>query len=150
MRERDGGYAARLDGAEYRFEIDELSSEAIRFRSDGLTESARFFRDGDHLYILRQGITLSVRDLTMSAPATTAASSGDGRIRAAMNGRVVAILVKQGERVTAGQPVVTLEAMKMEHVHYAPVSGTIAAIDVTEGEQVTTGRIVVEIEASRA
>ncbi len=67
-----------------------------------------------------------------------------------MNGRVVAILVKQGERVTAGQPVVTLEAMKMEHVHHAPVSGTIAAIDVTEGEQVTTGRIVVEIEASGA
>jgi geranyl-CoA carboxylase alpha subunit len=150
MRERDGGYAARLDGAEYRFEIDELSREAIRFCSDGLTESARFFRDGDHLYILRQGITLSVRDLTMSALATTAASSGDGRIRAAMNGRVVAILVKQGARVTAGQPVVTLEAMKMEHVHYAPVSGTIAAIDVTEGEQVTTGRIVVEIEASGA
>jgi len=148
MRERDGGYAARLDGAEYRFEIDELSREAIRFRSDGLTESARFFRDGDHLYILRQGITVSVRDLTMSAPAAVGASSSDGRIRAAMNGRVVAVLVKQGERVTAGQPVITLEAMKMEHVHSAPISGTISAIEVTEGEQVTTGRIVVEIEAS--
>jgi geranyl-CoA carboxylase alpha subunit len=122
MRERDGGYAARLDGAEYRFEIDELSREAIRFRSDGLTEAARFFRDGDHLYILRQGITVSVRDLTMSAPAAVGASSSDGRIRAAMNGRVVAVLVKQGERVTAGQPVITLEAMKMEHVHSAPIS----------------------------
>lgn len=150
VRERDGGYAARLDGTEYRFEIDEFGQEAIRFRSDGLTETARFFRDGDHLYILRRGTTFSARDLTKSAPASAAASNSDGRIRAAMNGRVVAILVKQGERVTAGQPVVTLEAMKMEHVHNAPVSGTIAAIDVTEGEQVTTGRIVVEIEASIA
>lgn len=52
--------------------------------------------------------------------------------------------------MTAGQPVVTLEAMKMEHVHYAPLSGTVVAVDVTEGEQVTTGRIVVEIEASGA
>jgi len=148
VRERDGGYAARLDGTEYRFEIDELSREAIRFRSDGLTESARFFREGNHLYILRHGITVSVRDLTMSAPAAVGTSSSDGRIRAAMNGRVVAVLVKQGERVTAGQPVITLEAMKMEHIHSAPVSGAISAIEVIEGDQVTTGKIMVEIEAS--
>ncbi len=64
-----------------------------------------------------------------------------------MNGRVVAVLVRPGERVAAGQPVMTLEAMKMEHVHTAPISGTISAIDVAEGEQVTTGKIVVEIEA---
>jgi geranyl-CoA carboxylase alpha subunit len=78
------------------------------------------------------------------------ASSSDGRIRAAMNGRVVTVLVKEGERVTAGQPVVTLEAMKMEHVHSAPISGTISVVEVVEGDQVTTGRIMVEIEASFA
>jgi geranyl-CoA carboxylase alpha subunit len=148
VRERDGGYAARLEGTEYRFELDEFSGGAIRFRSDGLAESARFFRDGDHLHVLRQGVTFSARDLTMSAPASGVASNSDGRIRAAMNGRVVAVLVKQGERVTAGQPVITLEAMKMEHIHSAPIPGMISAIDVTEGEQVTTGRIIVEIEAS--
>jgi geranyl-CoA carboxylase alpha subunit len=150
VREREGTCVVRLDGAEYRFEIDELGHEAIRFRSDGLTESARFFRDRDLLYILRQGVTFSARDLTRAAPASAAASSSDGRIRAAMNGRVVAVLVKQGERVTVGQPVITLEAMKMEHVHLAPISGSISAIDVTEGEQVPTGKIVVEIEASGA
>jgi len=65
-----------------------------------------------------------------------------------MNGRVVAILVKAGDRVTAGQPVLTLEAMKMEHVHTAGADGTITAIDAAEGDQVTTGQIVIEIEAS--
>jgi geranyl-CoA carboxylase alpha subunit len=147
-RERGGGYAAQLDGREYRFELDESGRDTIRFRIDGLMESARFFRDGDRLYILHQGITFSVRDLTLAAPAAAAATGSDGKVRAAMNGRVVAVLVKQGERVTAGQPVMTLEAMKMEHVHTAPISGVISAIDVAEGEQVTTGRIVVEIEAS--
>ena len=150
MVERDGGYAARLDGTEYRFEIDELGREAIRFRSDGLSGSARFFREGDRLYILRQGITVSVRDVTMSAPAAVGASSNDGRIRAAMNGRVVAVLVKEGEPIAAGQPVITLEAMKMEHVHSAPISGTISVVQVIEGDQVMTGRIMVEIEASFA
>ena len=148
VRRRDGGYVANIDGGECRFEIDELGRDAIRFRVNDVMESARFLRDRDRLYILHRGVTLSVRDLTLAAPAAAAAASGgDGKVRAAMSGRVVAVLVKQGERVAAGQPVMTLEAMKMEHVHTAPISGTISAIDVAEGEQLTTGKIVVEIEA---
>jgi geranyl-CoA carboxylase alpha subunit len=146
-RERDGGYVANLNGRDYRFEIDELGRDTIRFRIDDVLESARFFRDGDRLYILHRGVTHTVRNLSRSAPAASAATDSDGKVRAAMNGRVVAVLVSQGERVAAGQPVMTLEAMKMEHVHTAPIPGTISAIDVTEGEQVTTGKIVVEIEA---
>jgi len=146
VRERDGDYVANFDGRERRFEIEELGRDTIRFRIDGLTESARFLRDGDRLYIQHRGSALPVRDLTRSAPAATASTESDGKVRAAMNGRVVAVLVRQGERVEAGQPVMTLEAMKMEHVHAAPVAGTISAIDVVEGEQVTTGKIVAEIE----
>jgi geranyl-CoA carboxylase alpha subunit len=147
-RERDGGYVASLAGKDVRIEIDELNRDSIRFRINGLTQSARFFRDGDRLYMLHHGSINSVRDLTLAAPASGASSGSDGKVRAAMNGRVVAVLVKQGERVEAGQPVMTLEAMKMEHVHTAPVSGIISAIDVAEGEQVTTGKIVAEIEAN--
>ena len=147
VRERDGTYVANIDGGECRFEIDELGRDAIRFRVNGVMESARFLRERDRLYILHRGVTLSVRDLTLAAPAEAAAAGGgDGKVRAAMSGRVVAVLVRQGERVAAGQPVMTLEAMKMEHVHTAPISGTISAIDVAEGEQLTTGKIVVEIE----
>ncbi|WFU17302.1 acetyl-CoA carboxylase biotin carboxylase subunit [Bradyrhizobium sp. CB3481] len=148
VRNRDGSYLASLDGGEQRFEIDELGSDAIRFRTDGMMESARFLRDGDRLYMLHRGITIAVRDLTLAAPISAAAAGGDGKVRAAMNGRVVAVLVKPGEEVAAGQPVMTLEAMKMEHVHMAGIAGTISAIDVVEGDQVTTGRIVVEIEAA--
>jgi geranyl-CoA carboxylase alpha subunit len=148
VRERDGGYVASLEGKDVRFEIDELGPDSIRFRVSGLKESARFFRDGGRLYFLHRGSLNSVRDLTLAAPASAAAGGRDGKVRAAMNGRVVAVLVKQGERVDAGQPVMTLEAMKMEHVHTAPISGTISAIDVAEGEQVTTGKIVVAIEAN--
>jgi geranyl-CoA carboxylase alpha subunit len=148
VRERDGGYLASFAGGEQRFAIDELGCDTIRFRTNGLMESARFLRDGDRLYILHRGVTTDVRDLTLAAPVSAAASGGDGKVRAAMNGRVVAVLVKPGDKVAAGQPVMTLEAMKMEHVHTAGVTGTVSAIDVAEGEQVTTGKIVVEIEAA--
>jgi geranyl-CoA carboxylase alpha subunit len=148
VRERDGGYLANVERVEHRFEIDELGCDIVRFRRNGVAQSERFFRDRDRLYMLHHGATLAVRDLTLAAPATAAATASDGKVRAAMNGRVVALLVKVGERVAAGQPVMTLEAMKMEHVHAAPLPGTISAIDVTEGEQVTTGKVVLEIEAS--
>ncbi len=111
-------------------------------------ETAHFLRDGDRLYVQQRGITHAVRDLTLAAPEATTSSNGDGKVRAAMNGRVVAILVKDGDRVTAGQPVLTLEAMKMEHVHTAGIAGTIAAVDVAEGDQVTTGQIVIDIDAA--
>jgi geranyl-CoA carboxylase alpha subunit len=148
VRERDGGYVASRNGDQCRFAIDELSRDTIRFRINGLMQSAKFLRHDDQLYILHKGATSAVRDLTLAAPASAAASGGDGKVRAAMNGRVVAVLVKPGEKVAAGQPVMTLEAMKMEHVHTAGVAGTVSAIDVAEGEQVTTGKIVVEIEAA--
>jgi geranyl-CoA carboxylase alpha subunit len=148
VRERDGGYVASANSNEVRFEIDELGRDSIRYRVDGVSGSARFFRDGDRLYLLHHGSHNSVRNLTLAAPASAAANGSDGKVRAAMNGRIVAVLVKQGERVEAGQPVMTLEAMKMEHVHTAPMSGIISAIDVVEGEQVTTGKIVAEIEAN--
>jgi geranyl-CoA carboxylase alpha subunit len=147
-RTRDGDYVVNAEGCEHRFEIEELDGDSIRFRTDGVVQSASFLRDRDRLYVQYRGDTLAVRDLTRSAPAATASTGSDGKVRAAMNGRVVAVLVSQGDRVEAGQPVMTLEAMKMEHVHTAPIAGTISAIDVVEGEQVTTGKIVAEIEAA--
>jgi len=146
-RERDGSFTIATDGRQDKFEINQLDADAIRFRHDGVMDSAKFQRDGDRLYLQHRGVPLAVTDLTLAAPRAAAANGGDGKVRAAMNGRVVAVLVKPGDRVTAGQPVMTLEAMKMEHVHKAGIDGVVAAINVAEGEQVTTGRIVAEIGA---
>jgi geranyl-CoA carboxylase alpha subunit len=146
-RERDGSYTVAIDGRQDKFEVDPLDLDVIRFRHDGVMDSAKFLRDGDRLYLQYRGIPLAATDFTFAAPKAAATNGGDGKVRAAMNGRVVAVLVKPGERVTAGQPVMTLEAMKMEHVHKAGIDGMVAAIDVAEGEQVTTGKIVAEIGA---
>ncbi|WP_283809292.1 acetyl-CoA carboxylase biotin carboxylase subunit [Rhodopseudomonas palustris] len=147
VRERDGSYVVSQEGQSISFVIEELSAGGIRFQAKGLGESAVFHRDGDRLFVQRLGVQNSIVDLTRAAPQSAARGGGDGKLRAALNGRVVAVLVKAGDRVEAGQPVLTLEAMKMEHVHTAPGSGIIT-IDVAEGEQVTAGRIIAEIEAA--
>jgi geranyl-CoA carboxylase alpha subunit len=147
LRQRDGAYLVSAKGARHRLEIDAIDASTIRFRAGAMMDNARYHRDGNTLHVLHRGMPLVVHDLTLAAPQTTAAAGGDGKVRAQLNGRVVAVLVRLGEIVAAGQPVMTLEAMKMEHVHRADIAGTVAAIDVAEGEQVTTGRIVVEIAA---
>jgi geranyl-CoA carboxylase alpha subunit len=86
-----------------------------------------------------------VEDRTYAPAARQGPAGGDGRVRAAMNGRVVAVLVAPGQAVQAGQPVLTLEAMKMEHAHHAPVAGVVAALHTAAGDQVAAGRVVVEI-----
>ena len=77
-RERDGGYIVAADGRQDKFEIDALDPDAIRFRHDGVMDSAKFLRDGDRLYLQHRGIPLAVTDLTLAAPkaaATTAATA---------------------------------------------------------------------------
>ena len=84
------------------------------------------------------------------APARTEAgtmgSGGDGVLLAPMPGRVLAVEVTQGQRVTKGQKLLTLEAMKMEHSLTAPFDGTVAAIPVTAGAQVQVDALLVRID----
>ena len=68
------------------------------------------------------------------------------RVDAYMPGRVVAVLVAQGEAVVAGQGVVVLEAMKMENEIRAEHDGTIARLHVQPGQAVDTGNPLFELE----
>ena len=70
---------------------------------------------------------------------------GDGEIRAPMPGRVVKLLVAEGDRVEADAPVVIVEAMKMENELGASRAGVVAAIHVAPGDAVDAGAPLVQI-----
>jgi acetyl/propionyl-CoA carboxylase alpha subunit len=71
--------------------------------------------------------------------------SGDGRLKAPIPGLVTRILVKEGETVRADQPIIVLEAMKMENEIRAPFDGKVLALAVSEGETVARNAVLVEI-----
>jgi len=77
-------------------------------------------------------------------PALVVEATGQG-VRAPMPGKIVKILVKAGDKVGAGDPVVTLEAMKMENELCAPVGGTVKAVPVQKGDSVEGGQLLVAI-----
>ena len=65
-----------------------------------------------------------------------------GSLLAPMPGSIVRIAVAEGDQVGAGQPLLWLEAMKMQHQVTAPVTGTVAELHVTEGQQVEVGAVL--------
>jgi geranyl-CoA carboxylase alpha subunit len=135
-----------IGGATSDIELVSLDDDTARFVLDGVLESAAYHRDGPTLRMHYRGLALHVEDRTRAASARQGESGGDGKLRASTNGRVVAVLADVGQMVKAGQPIVTLEAMKMEHVHAAPIGGRLIAVHVATGEQVAANRVVAEIE----
>ncbi len=71
--------------------------------------------------------------------------SGPGDVSTSMPGNVVEVLVKEGDVVKAGQPVLISEAMKMETEIQAPIAGTVKAVHVGKGDRVTPGDVLIEI-----
>jgi 3-methylcrotonyl-CoA carboxylase alpha subunit len=74
------------------------------------------------------------------------AAGGDGVLLSPMPGRVLSVDVAQGDRVSKGQKLVTLEAMKMEHSMLAPFDGVVAELAAATGAQVTEGEMLVTVE----
>jgi len=98
------------------------------------------------LPVLRDGADIVVFDAgeawAFNEPRAKGLEGGeasDGRIVSPMPGRIVAVHAAQGERVRKGQPLATLEAMKMEHVMTAPFDGVIERLLAKVGDQVSEG-----------
>jgi 3-methylcrotonyl-CoA carboxylase alpha subunit len=116
---------------------------------DGIARAAdaTLFEDEDEheVFVLRKGRQTRVR-LDDFAHSAANAGAGDGVIRAPMHGKVLALLVEAGERVTRGQRVAVIEAMKMEHTLTAPSDGVVADIAVHKDSQVVEGAKIMLIE----
>jgi len=78
-----------------------------------------------------------------------AAAVNDGVVRAPMPGRVVQVRVTVGDHVPAGQPVLVLEAMKMEHALTVPFDATVTELTVGEGDQVVEGATLARLEPAQ-
>jgi pyruvate carboxylase subunit B len=70
----------------------------------------------------------------------------EGDVGTTMPGNIVDVLVAEGDTVAAGQPVLVVEAMKMETELQAPIAGSVASVNVQKGDRVTPGEALVQIQ----
>ena len=117
----------------------------IRVELDGARFAPTVVRDGDMLHIFHEGghWRLGIHDPLSAAEAHEGASGG---LTAPMPGKVTALHVKAGASVKAGQPLIVVEAMKMEHTILAPADGKVAEVCFKVGDQVAEGEVLVVVE----
>jgi 3-methylcrotonyl-CoA carboxylase alpha subunit len=102
--------------------------------------------DGATNFLAEDGAVFAVRPIERRGTGTSHGVH-DGEIEAPMPGKITAIEVSNGEKVSKGQRLLTLEAMKMEHALTAPFDGTITELSASTGAQVTEGQLLVKVEA---
>ncbi|MEV0117824.1 acetyl-CoA carboxylase biotin carboxylase subunit [Streptomyces sp. NPDC050844] len=112
---------------------------SVTVHLEGLTHT--FHRAGD--WLGRDGDAWHVQDHDpVAANLSGAAHSGADALTAPMPGTVTVVKVSTGDHVTAGQSLLVVEAMKMEHVISAPHAGTVAELDVTPGSTVAMDQVL--------
>jgi acetyl-CoA/propionyl-CoA carboxylase biotin carboxyl carrier protein len=94
------------------------------------------------------GTAAKARPKRGGAAGGSAAAAGSGKIVVPMQGTIVKVLVEAGQAVSKGDPVVVLEAMKMENNVASDVDGTVTEISAEPGQSVTAGQVVVVIDPS--
>ena len=115
-----------------------LEHDGVRTSVDVLVVGSRWHTDSAH------GAATFVEQPRFPDPVTTVAP---GSLTAAMPGTVTWVVAAVGDRVRAGDLVVVLEAMKMEHPVTAPAAGVVTGIAVAAGQQVTTGAVLAVVDA---
>jgi acetyl-CoA/propionyl-CoA carboxylase, biotin carboxylase, biotin carboxyl carrier protein len=112
----------------------------------GRTVSFTAARDGRTLWLGRDGHAWALAEHVKAEGGAAADAAGDGVLRSPMPGTVLAVKVGEGDRVDEGQPLVVVEAMKMEHTVTAPRAGVVAQLPARAGAQVALDAVLAVIE----
>jgi propionyl-CoA carboxylase alpha chain len=138
---RDGLRTEHLDGVA----LVSLTPQRVVLEVGGLRRAFQVARYGAELVTVDSALgPVALRRLPRFAePESTPAS---GSLVAPMPGTVLRLAVSEGDRVSAGQPVLWLEAMKMEHQVSAPADGTVSGLAVYAGQQVEVGTVLAVVD----
>ncbi|PWA55829.1 methylcrotonyl-CoA carboxylase alpha chain [Artemisia annua] len=161
----NGNYLVKMEENDFpatEVAITHLGDHDFRVEADGISKSvnlANYFTDKtEHIHIwhgsdhhhFKQKVGLDLLDNleTHQHRNHESASHPPGTVIAPMAGLVVKVLVKDGMKVEEGQPLIVMEAMKMEHVIKAPTSGLVSGLQLTPGQQVNDNSVLFKVESS--
>jgi 3-methylcrotonyl-CoA carboxylase alpha subunit len=142
--QRDGGAVVRDDAS---VGSARLAAHGERVRvdlHDGPSDEYAVVRTAAALHVFGNGVRTALARVDRLAHAGDAPAHA-GHLMAPMSGTIVAVLVKAGQTVAQGAPLVILEAMKMEHTIAAPAAGIVEAIHCAVGERVAEGLDLVDL-----
>ena len=141
----DQGLRVQVDQQVFAFGNFDFDGRSWRAVCDGVMKSGAAHINGQsEVWLEDNGIVLHLQDTSLTR-ALNSKIGEPGQICAPMHGRLVELRVDVGDFLTKDQPVLVLEAMKMQHVLLAGQSGVLDALRATVGDQVEAGQILAEI-----
>jgi acetyl-CoA/propionyl-CoA carboxylase biotin carboxyl carrier protein len=146
VRGRAGGGEVSVDGGDpvpARARWDGTGGLAVTYA--GRTVRYACARQGDVCWLGRDGQTWALTEHTAAETGGATAGAAGGLVRSPMPGTVLAVKTAEGDTVTEGQPLVIVEAMKMEHTVLAPVDGVVSRLPARAGAQVSLDETLAEI-----
>ncbi|MFN2372887.1 MAG: acetyl-CoA carboxylase biotin carboxyl carrier protein subunit [Cyclonatronaceae bacterium] len=145
--------SALVNGKTLDYDIEQIGADRWLLRTGVQTYTlSNLTRNGTDLEFTLNGqwVTINVRDekelLLEKMGFRVGTTGGGGQLKAPMPGKILKVLVNSGGEVKAGDPVIILEAIKMENELKSPVDGTLIAIHVDEGQSVEKNELLLEIE----
>ncbi|MEU4599667.1 biotin carboxylase N-terminal domain-containing protein [Nocardia sp. NPDC023988] len=126
-----------------------LLDDSLVLTIDGLRRQVRVAEADGQLWVSDNGRVSVLREVAEASVRGDAAHVGDAEIRSPMPGSVIAAPVANGATVAVGDPVIVIEAMKMEHTLTAPVAGTVEVL-AAPGTQVKLDQVLVRVVAHPA
>ncbi len=143
----DGRFRVELDGVVHSIDLVRPTPDAFQMLIDGESwEAGAVPHEGGWLVDV-MGLTTAVEVVDPKRKALKLASGhAGGLLSTQMPGRVVRVMAAPGDAVHKGQPLVVVEAMKMENELKSPADGVVAEVFVQPGQTVETGARLVRIE----
>jgi acetyl/propionyl-CoA carboxylase alpha subunit len=125
-----------------------LSPGLTAITASGRRSLARVARLDGRWYVHIDGVTMECKIISRDVERPRRSGPSDEGLSAPMPGVVTQVLVREGDVVSPGQPLVIVEAMKMEHVVRARRGGRVRALRVRTDDQVEAGTVVLELDAA--
>ncbi|SEK16950.1 3-methylcrotonyl-CoA carboxylase alpha subunit [Variovorax sp. OK605] len=146
---RDGSLWLEAGGAQGPLVVGQFPTGEFEVEFAGTRQTLDVHLDGAtaHVFASKGATKITAIDRLVHAGDTQAEG---GRLTAPMPGKVVSFAVKAGDKVSRGQPLAVMEAMKMEHTIAAPADGTVDELMFAPGEQVAEGEELLRMSAAAA
>jgi len=139
-------YKMKINGEKYEARIKKYKSDQVIVEVNGIDYEIELERDNlRKTEMVRSKKTQPVLDVVKTPSKPVVASAGS--VLAPIPGLVLSLLVKEGDSVNAGDPVLILEAMKMESEIASTATGIINKINAKEGASVQEGEVLIEVGA---
>lgn len=146
-----GEYRAVIGDKEYQFSASNISSNEFSILLDRKNMKAYVAESDEHVYVHIGGKIIKLRKPGAASGGFGGAGGEFGvtdEISTPMPGKVVKILVSEGDRVKEGQPLVIVESMKMENEIKSPTAAEVVSVNFSNGDLVEPGQPIIKLNPS--